>query len=158
MKVLAAYIVLLMFGSGQVQTTTPAVGLVLAEPYVAQHHKATSGELVFDETKAHPAYSHPYLSDVINGVEYLIAYSKETREITYVHTSDPNFKTEDGLKLGDCISWAESESPANAAWELRAPLTSDGWYPVLSIESYSHRVRLGANECMVVTGFSKGGL
>ena len=156
MKAITITVLFLSFLSGQ--AIKPDVGLVLPEAYVAQHRKPSSGELLFSETKGHPAYSHPYLSDVIEGVEYLIAYNQKTHEITYVHTSDRNFKTQEGLQFGDCIDWTESKSPENAAWELRAPVNRDGWYPVLSIESYSHRVRLGTNEWMVVTGFSKGGL
>ena len=156
MKLLIAALLLAVAGSGKSQEIRLEIGFVLPEAYVAQRYK-DFGVILFDETKEHPGYSCPWISARISGISYIIAYKGSSREITYIHSSDANFETEDDLKTGDCINVTEDRMVENAASELRGPKTRDGWYPVLSIESYS-RIKAGKRECMLITGFAKGGL
>ena len=51
----------------------------------------------------HPSQLRPYIEVTIEDVDYLIAYDEKTRKIKYIVTSDKDFRTKKGLKVGDYI-------------------------------------------------------
>ena len=63
----------------------------------------------------------------VNGVKYLIAYDKETSQITYVSTYDSNFKTGDGLMAGQYIDVSREQIKHAASGEMYALTSVDGW-------------------------------
>ena len=73
----------------------------------------------------------PYIERNINGVDYIIAFSRETREIRYITTNDEDFRTANGLHVGSYVEVSRDEISAYPGWEIRAPRTEDGWYPVI---------------------------
>src|SRR5580765_7665963 len=51
----------------------------------------------------------PFIVTSIKGVEYTIAYDERTRRIKYINTDDDNFRTSNGLKVDDEISFTVEE-------------------------------------------------
>jgi hypothetical protein len=82
----------------------------------------------------HPAQLRPYIERNINGVDYVIAYDRESRRIKYIATHDEEFKTADGLKIGSDVEVSEGQVIAYPGWEVRGQATKDGWYPVVGFD------------------------
>jgi hypothetical protein len=79
----------------------------------------------------HPAQMDPCFERSFNGVRYTVAYSRESKRITYVYTEDEKFKTTDGLRVGDEIPVSAQNVRAWPGWEIHGPTTADGWRPVI---------------------------
>jgi hypothetical protein len=118
----------------------------------------------------HPAQMRPYIEKNIDGVDYIIAYDEKSRVIKYITTNDEDFRTANGLRVGSYIEVSKEEVIAYPGWEIRAPQTSDGWYPIIgfvdeitiSIDGRDDKVNVEGLEANVkvkaeVIRFSKGG-
>ena len=86
---------------------------------------------VVKETKTGVDRFDPFIDDWVDEVEYVIAFDKKTRAITYINTSASSFRTEDGLKVGDRLKLKRDQIIVNSGWEIYGPITKDGWYPVI---------------------------
>jgi len=118
---------------------------------------------ITEEMMTHPAQTRPFIRRSIRGVEYKIAFDRKTREIKYIYTNDLKFRTKDGLRVLGEIPLTREQLDVIPYWEIRAPMTPDGWYPVVGDDSKLFGFDLTAsfkgNEIRSVTilGFSKGG-
>jgi hypothetical protein len=79
----------------------------------------------------HPAQIDPCFERSFGEVRYTLAYSSQTRRVTYLYTEDEHFRTADGLKVGDEIAISEENVRAWPGWQIHGPTTSDGWRPVI---------------------------
>jgi len=79
----------------------------------------------------HPAQIDPCVERYFDGVRYTVAFSKETKRITYLCTEDEKFRTADGLRVGSEIAVSEEDVRAWPGWEIHGPTTSDGWRPLI---------------------------
>jgi hypothetical protein len=115
------------------------------------------------EIMTHPSQTRPFIEPSLGGVEYIIAFDPKTREIKYIHTIDPNFRTANGLHVSTEIPLTRAQLEIIPYWEIRAPVTPDGWYPVVGQDSHLFGFDLAGsfigNETRLVSivGFSKGG-
>jgi hypothetical protein len=98
----------------------------------------------------------PFVEDEIAGISYVIAYDEKSNEIKYILTRDKSFRTEAGLKPGDCVTYAEEQLAPYTKWNIRGPQTKDGWYPELGKDFFTSTKISTDGKCWVVTGFSKG--
>lgn len=117
----------------------------------------------------HPAQMDPCVEQVFDGVKYQIAYSNETRRVSYLYTDDENFRTVDGLKVGDLIPVSPQIVHALPGWQIHAQTTRDGWRPIMGYDLPQIKLNDGtvldlANKedmkrgTAVILGFSKGRL
>jgi hypothetical protein len=109
-----------------------------------------------------PAQTRPFIERSVAGIKYLIAFDAKTREIKYINTTDSNFRTAAGLRVDSEIPLTREQLEIFPYWEIRAPKTSDGWYPVVAHDSdlsgFDWRASFKGNETQMFTieGFSKG--
>jgi hypothetical protein len=117
---------------------------------------------VNEQIATHPNQLRSFIRRKIAGVQYLIAYDEKSREIRYIHTTDKNFHTAGGLKVGSEIPLRQEQLTVHPSWEIRAPISSDGWYPVVGdnlpigydlVGSFKN----GETKMVTIVGFSKGG-
>ena len=114
-------------------------------------------------TATSPGQLRPYIQRTIDGVTYIISFDEKTRKIKYIHTSDKNFRAANGLRVGSNISVAKNEIVSYPGWEIRAPITSDGWYPVVGYDMpklggiSEDTFRKSDTAKLTVVGFSRGG-
>lgn len=73
----------------------------------------------------------PYIERKIGGVDFLIAYAEESREIKYIATQDRKFKTASGLQVGHFIKVTKEQIYDYPGWKIHAMKTEDGWTPVI---------------------------
>ena len=116
----------------------------------------------------HSAQLDRCVERVFEGVKYTIAYSQQTRRVTYLHTDDRSFKTVDGLRIGDSIPVSTKDVQVLLGWEVHAPATRDGWRPVLGYDladlklndgtvlDLSMKGQSAASGMATILGFSKG--
>jgi hypothetical protein len=118
---------------------------------------------ISEEILTHPSQTRPFIKRTIDGVEYIIAFDQRTREIRYIHTDDKNFRTKNGLRVGSEISVAKNQIVSYPGWEVRAPITPDGWYPVVGYDlpkigtSPDDASQKSSTLTLTIIGFSKGG-
>lgn len=111
----------------------------------------------------HPGQTRPFIDPSIDGIKYIIAFDEKTREIKYIYTNDKNFRTANGLRVSSEIPLTRAQIEIIPYWEIRAPVTPDGWYPVvghdLPMLGFDLDASFKGNETRMVsiTGFSKGG-
>jgi hypothetical protein len=104
----------------------------------------------------------PFIKVLIKGIHYKIAYEERTRRIKYIYTNDENFRTLDGAKVDDDLSFTVDELDIHPYWEIRGPKTSDGWYPVIAHDepmlggAFIQKLKKGERATMSINGFSKG--
>lgn len=77
----------------------------------------------------------PFIEREINKVTYVIAYDDKTRKIKYLSTDDPDFKSSQGLKVGDFLEVKGDHVYVMPGWEIRAPGGEDGWEPLIGFNS-----------------------
>ena len=115
-----------------------------------------------------PQELHSCGKTVIDGLRYFVAYDTWNRKIKYVRTSDPKFKTLDGLSVGDDFNVKPSQLKTlhNLSFgddldirlrrmkffriDILGPASKDGWRPVIGfvgVEGYYLKVS--------VVGFDK---
>ncbi|MEW6730007.1 MAG: hypothetical protein AB1489_01600 [Acidobacteriota bacterium] len=111
----------------------------------------------------HPGQIRPFIKRTIDGVEYIIAFDHRTHKVKYIYTNDKKFRTNNGLQIGSQISVAKNQLISYPGWETRAPVTPDGWYPVVGYDLPRSGAMLKNNfsnsdtVSLTVIGFSKGG-
>lgn len=115
------------------------------------------------EIMTHPSQTRPFIEPSLDGIKYIIAFDPKTRVIKYIHTTDPNFRTANGLRVSTEIPLTRAQLQIIPYWEIRAPVTPDGWYPVVGDDSlllgFDLESIFKGNETRMVSivGFSKGG-
>ncbi len=114
-------------------------------------------------TMTHSAQMRPFIRKIVDGVEYIVAYDSKSREIKYIHTKDKKFRTTSGLRVGANMNAPARQRIVYPCWEIRVPMTEDGWYPVLGHDSRCAtssglpRLDVSPEDSVEVIGFSKGG-
>lgn len=78
--------------------------------------------------------SSPYIEKYIDDIRYMIAYDEKTLAITYINTSDLEFRTADGLKVGSHLKVNQNQVTIHPKWEIHGPETRDGWRPVIGYD------------------------
>ena len=78
----------------------------------------------------------PCFEKTIDNVTYRIAYDWRPRnsksfEVRYIATSDPDFKTTEGLSCGDALEISKKDITDYEGWQIHGPITKDGWIPVI---------------------------
>jgi hypothetical protein len=127
MKVTASVMALLLVSGFAPQASFKLeVGAKLDRKYVPK--KLTK------QIMTHPGQMRPFIERSVEGVKYVIAFDSESREIKYINTRDPNFRTSDGLRVGSEMPVKRQQLDVYPGWEIRAPVTSDGWYPVVGTD------------------------
>lgn len=111
-------LLLLTLGAVQKPDFKLEIGSVLPAKYVSKRNHLYM---------THPAQLRPFIERKINGVKYIIAYEKESREIKYIYTYDDSFKTSDGLQVGSYIEVNSAQIVAYPGWAVHGPETKDGW-------------------------------
>jgi hypothetical protein len=82
----------------------------------------------------HPAQLDPCVERTFDGIKYQIAYSEQTHRVSYVFTCDDKFRTVDGLKVRDSVPVSKQTVRALPGWQIRTPMTSDGWWPIVGYD------------------------
>jgi hypothetical protein len=82
-----------------------------------------------------PAQLRPFIEREIDKVRYVIAYDDKTLRIKYLSTNDPDFKSSQGLKVGDFLDVKGDQVSVLPGWEIRAPGGEDGWQPLIGFNS-----------------------
>lgn len=106
--------------------------------------------------------TRPFIETTIYDVEYLIAFDQKTRKIKYIHTIDDNFRTANGLTVDSKITFTREELIIFPYWEVRAPATPDGWFPVIADDAspfgidFITKLKKGEKATTEISGFSKG--
>lgn len=110
----------------------------------------------------HSSQTRPYIPKTIADVDYTIAFDEKMREIRYIHTSDKDFTTLNGLRVGSEITFTREELLIFPGWEIRAPATPDGWYPVIAIDlptlagDFIEKLKDGESTALTIVSCSKG--
>ena len=142
----------LLSASSQQSEELPRIGSRLDKSTVAMAEKqrqicATS------PSQLDPCFEHRYA-----GIKFTIAYRSETKEVTYIFTTDEKFRTKDGLKVLDEIAVTEQSILVGPGWQVEAAPGSDGWIPVIS--DFDMKVKLSDGTLLNLpgeTGGSKSG-
>jgi hypothetical protein len=113
--------------SGAAPEPVPTTGATAKKEWV----KASKGHVCM----THPAQLDPCFEGVFDGVRYRVAYSDQTKRVSYLYTSDTKFRTADGLQVGGEISVTGQNVRALPGWEIWAPTTSDGWRPIIGFNA-----------------------
>jgi hypothetical protein len=113
--------------SGAAPEPMPTIGTKVKKSW----KKASKGQLCM----THAAQLDPCFDGVFDSVEYKVAYSEQTKRVSYVSTSDKRFRTADGLRVGNEIRVTEENVRAVPGWEIWAPTTSDGWRPIIGFNA-----------------------
>lgn len=119
-------VILLTFGAFQKPEQPPEIGSKL----LAKDVPKKNSQLFM----THSSQLRPFIRKEINNVDYVIAYDEKTREVRYLSTHDPDFKTSKGLKVGDYIEVKGEEVVAYPGWEIRGPEEGDGWQPLIGYD------------------------
>ncbi len=152
-------IMLLSTSSLAVSEQPPVIG--------AKFKKAWRSGDVATVCMTHPAQADPCVERVFDGLIYQVAYNAQTGRVSYLHTHDQNFRTSDGLRVGDPIPVSEETMGVLPGWEIRVLATHDGWWPVVGYDlpqikltdettlDLAHKDER-ASGMAVIVGFSKG--
>ena len=84
-----------------------------------------------------------------DGMKYQVAYSEQTHRVSYVYTDDPKFRTTDGVMVGGSIPVSKDSLLVLTGWQIRGPVTADGWWPILSNDL--PRIKLKDGTELVIT-------
>ena len=86
------------------------------------------------EWVTHPSQTRPFVRLTVKGIDYVVAFDESNGRVTYVSTTDNDFRTIDGLKVGDDIEVGPADILTLPGWEIRLPARKDGWQPVIGHE------------------------
>ena len=117
---------------------------------------------ITQEIMTHPGQMRPFIERSVNRVKYTIAFDAKTREIKYINTDDPKFRTSNGLRVESEIALRREQLDVYPGWEIRAPATSDGWYPVVGVDlplmgyEMLQNFKEGETKMLTISSFSKG--
>jgi hypothetical protein len=130
------------------------IGAKLPRKYVL----LSKGSIVTDASQ-----TRPFIETTIDDVDYLIAFDQKTRKIKYIHTNDDDFRTVNGLTVDSEITFTREQLIIFPYWEIRAPATPDGWFPVIGDDAspygteFIEKLKIGEKATTEISGFSKGG-
>lgn len=82
---------------------------------------------------ATPSQTYPCALDLtVSGVTFSsVGYDSKTKRVKYLVTSDAQFRTKEGLRVGDWIEVSEDQVTSYPGWRIYGPKTKDGWHIVL---------------------------
>jgi hypothetical protein len=109
--------------------------------------RLTSARIPKDSTflvcAATPSQSYPCVQDLkVRGVKFsTVGYDSETKRVKYLVTSDAQFRTKEGLRVGDWIVVSEDQVISYSGWKIYGPKTKDGWHIVLGFALLGERVQ-----------------
>ena len=115
-----------------------------------------------------PAQLDPCVEQGFDGIHYQVAYRERTHRVSYLFTSDERFRTADNLKVGDSVPVSQATVRGMPGWQIRAPVTRDGWWPIVGYDlpqiklndgtvlDLGHKEKLTSGGMAVILGFSKG--
>jgi hypothetical protein len=137
------------------------IDFVLPKSYIEKKQQEardnpSNRELMLDEIFTPSKQMRPFVEEEIAGISYVIAYDEKSSKVKYILTHDESFRTEVGLKVGDCVTYAEEQLAPYTKWNIRGPETKDGWYPELGKDFFTSTKISTDGKCWVITGFSKG--
>jgi hypothetical protein len=118
---------LLTFGAFQKEELKLEIGSVLPARYVPKKNRGLY--------MTHSAQFRPFVKRKVGGIEYIIAYREESREIKYLSTYDKRFQTSGGLRVGNYVEVQGSQVEVYPGWEIRGPEGEDGWQPLIGFNS-----------------------
>ena len=128
MKILVPVLALfLAFGAPQRADPKLEVGSVLPARYVPKHNR--------NLYMTHSSQLRPFVKRNVGGVVYVFAYEEKSRVVKYLSTSDKNFETADGLRVGGYVEVDNGRLAAYPGWEVRGPEGADGWSPLIGFDS-----------------------
>lgn len=80
-----------------------------------------------------PSQTYPCVLGLkVDGVKFnTVGYDSATKRVKYLITSDPRFRTKEGLQVGDWIEISENQVIAYPGWNIYGPRTKDGWHIVV---------------------------
>jgi hypothetical protein len=162
MKIIALAIALLFTQAFSDPKIKLEPGFVLPSKFTEKKKEKSKDKkkITFDYIATYPNQLRPFFRYRSDGVDYVIAYDKETRQIKYIHTDDKTFKTADGYSVGDCIEIAKDQVIVYPGWIIRGPQTKDSWYPEFgsSITVDGKNIDISKKSgCWTISGFYKGG-
>jgi len=114
-----------------------------------------------------PAQLDLCVAQRFDGIDYQIAYREQTHRVSYLYTTDKNFRTADSLKVGDSVPVSQETVVGLPGWQIRAPVTRDGWWPIVGFDLPQVKLNDGtvldithkekpAGGMAVVLGFARG--
>lgn len=121
--ILLATILLVSAAYQKLKQQPPAIGSKLPAKVVPKKNTR--------QYMTHSSQFRPFVEIDINNIKYLIAYDEKTREVRYVSTQDPDFKSSRGLSINDYVEVKGSDVEVYPGWEIRAPAEEDGWQPLI---------------------------
>ena len=134
------------------------IGAKLPREYV----KESQGQMA-----THPNQFRPFIRKTIADVNYIIAFDEENRKIRWIYTMDEDFCTAKGLCVGSKIKVTRDQLKIYPTWYIYAPITSDGWLPVVgsslldgfdeNSENSLSNLKNGEIRTVEISGFQKGG-
>ena len=80
-----------------------------------------------------PSQIRPCFEIIVDGIKYTVAFDKSTLKIKYIFTSDKNFETSNGLKVGSEIKVLKKEVKIFRGWNVYSGKTDDGWDQLIGI-------------------------
>jgi hypothetical protein len=88
----------------------------------------------------------------LNRMKYVVGYRQRGSLVTYVHTEDLNFRSPEGLRVGDVLKIENSDSIIAApGWEIYGR-RGKGWVPVIGFNGKVSVIRDNEeNETLEVT-------
>jgi hypothetical protein len=107
--------------------------------------RLTSAKILENNTlvcAATPSQTYPCVEDLkVSGVKFsTVGYDSKTKRVKYLVTSDAQFRTKEGLRVGDWIELSEDQVTSYAGWHIYGPKTKDGWHIVLGSTLLGERV------------------
>ncbi len=110
---------------------------IQVDPVVGEHIVVPQGVEV-GRCLSSPAQLDKCFLATVNGIKYTIAYRRNGsmgNVVTYVHTDDPNFRSPEGLHIGDITTVANPEDIIAAPGFEIYGKKGKGWIPVVGFNS-----------------------
>ena len=124
---------------------------------------------------ATPSQTYPCVLGLeAGGVKFnAVGYDSKTKRVKYLMTSNAQFRTKEGLRVGDWIDVSEDQIVSISGWKIYGPKTKDGWHIVLGSALLGETVQFQDGTVIVpsaprsdpprlgkvqIRGFEKGGL
>ena len=107
------------------------------------------------------AQMFPYIEISIKQIDYLIAFDRKSRKIKYIYTTDEDFQSADGQKVGQEITVKWDDIRVLGYFQLRGPADKDGWEAVIGGSSafdgdFVEKVEKAGQLTTEIEGFVKG--
>lgn len=107
------------------------------------------------------AQTRPFVEITVSGVRYMIAFEEKSRRIKYIYTTDANFRSANGFKIGDEITVLYKDLNILGYFQIRAPADRKGWQPVIGFAEaferhYLEDLEKAGRVTRTIGGFAKG--